>query len=698
MSQGTKLRRNIAFCGHSDAGKTTLLDQLLVQCGAATGAHSVDNGTSICDFDAEEILHHHTIETKLVHLQHQGHFFNLLDTPGYPDFIGQTVEALEATDCAAICIHAHAGIEVNTRRVFREASDCGIGRILVITRLDADHIDFEELWQSIQSSFGSACCLMNIPDHVGPTLSRVTGVFDDVLDRALSSSIASMKNGLIERVVEADEEWMERYFEGEVPSDDEVQRLVPQAVLRGTLIPVFCTAARSGVGLLELLNGLVWAAPSPEQMDRHAIDSDGNDVRLPADADGPLVARVFKNRIDPFVQKLSFIRIYSGSLAKDQSVHLCDQHKDLKMSPILDVQASHTHAIDHAEAGDIVAVAKMEDLHIGTTLGDYHLPDMHFPTPMVGVAVAPKGHNDENKLFNALHKLVEEDPTLKIERDAQTSQLVMTGMSEFHLSLIRERLQRRDHLEIEVSDPKIPLRETVMTQSEGSYRHKKQSGGRGQFGEVHLRVMPLARGTVIAEFATKERFPQMKQYHHDPQINFLWIDSIVGGSIPSNFMPAVEKGVRERMAKGVYAGYPIQDIVVEVFYGKHHPVDSSEAAFKIAGAQAFREVFMQAQPCLLEPIVHLQVTLPELCVGDLYGEISIRGGRVHGSEPGNDGWHSVSCEAPLRTVLHFGRVLSNFTGGQGVFTMEGSRFELMPANVQHEYRNGKVQEEDEVLA
>ncbi len=463
------------------------------------------------------------------------------------------------------------------------------------------------------------------------------------------------------------------------------------------MIPVFCTAAKNGIGLHELIEGLVWAVPSPDQVTRYVINDDGTASVIEQDSEGPLVARVFKNRIDPFVQKLSFIRIYSGSLVRDQSVHVVGQRKDLRMAAILDVQASQTHTIDHGEAGDIVAVAKMEDLHIGTTLGDKRLPEIHFPTPMVGLAVTPKGHADENKLFNALHKLVEEDPTLRVERDAQTSQLVMTGMSELHLNLVRERLQHRDKLEIEVSDPKIPLRETIQSSSDGSYRHKKQSGGRGQFGEVHLRIFPLAKETDIASFATKERFPQMKNHHYDPAINFLWVDSIVGGSIPINFMPAVEKGVRERLVRGVFAGYPIQDICVEVYYGKHHPVDSSEAAFKIAGAIAFRDVFLQAEPCLLEPIVKMQVTIPETAVGDLYSDMSSRGGRVLGSEANAGGWHCVMCEVPLRVVLHFGRVLSNMTGGQGSFTMEASHYEQMPMAIQHEYRSkSTVREEEEV--
>jgi elongation factor G len=698
MGHTIGLRRNIAFCGHTAAGKTTLLDQMLLESGAATGQHSVDDQTSICDYDNEEKLHRYTIECKVVHARVGNVVLNMLDTPGYTDLIGQTIEALAAADCAALCIHAHAGIEVNTRRVFRESSTAGLGRIVVLTRLDGENIDFEKLWANIQETFGPSCALVNVPVGISKDLKGVADILAESPDPNALMDVSKLREAFIERIVESDEDLMARYFEGDVPSASELKAAAAKAVVQGTLIPVFCTAAKQQIGVNQLLQGLVWAAPSPDQVERFSVDEEGSTHPIQQDSDGPLIARVFKTRIDPFVQKLSFIRIYSGSLARDQSVHVVGQRKDLKMAPILDVQAGQTQPIDHGEAGDIVAVAKMEDLHIGTTLGDTKLPELRFPTPMVGVAVTPKGHADENKLFSALHKLVEEDPTLRVQRDQQTSELVMTGMSELHLNLIQERLQHRDKLEIATSDPKIPLRETVQAFSEGSYRHKKQSGGRGQFGEVHMRILPLPKGTNIEEFATKERFPQMKHHHYDPLLNFLWVDSIVGGSIPVNFMPAVEKGVRDRMQRGVLAGYIVQDICVEVFYGKHHPVDSSEAAFKTAAAMAFRDIFQKAKPCLLEPIVQMQVTIPEACMGDLYSDMSSRGGRVHGSEVLGSGWQCISCEAPLRSVLHFGRVLSNLSGGQGSFTMEGSHYEMMPASVQHEYTSkAKVQEEDELL-
>jgi len=396
------------------------------------------------------------------------------------------------------------------------------------------------------------------------------------------------------------------------------------------------------------------------------------------------VAKVFRTRIDPFVHKLNFIRVYSGTLHRDDSVHASTARKNIKMGPILKVQGEKTTPIDEAGPGDIVAIAKMEDLHTGTVLGDYTLPEPTIPNPMVSLAVTPKTRGDETKLSGALHKVLEEDPTFHLDRDSQTHELVMTGMSELHLKVIQERLHRRDKLDVETKAPRIAFRETIQVPAEGKYRHKKQSGGRGQFGEIHIRMQPLPRGTDIEEFATKANFNSLKHYHYDEKSNFLWVDSIVGGVIPHNFMPAIGKGFAERVANGVIAGYPVQDVCVEVHFGKHHPVDSSEAAFKTAAKQVFKQVFEKAGPCLLEPIVKLDITVPESNVGDVYSDMSSRGGRVVGSDPAGGIFTAIHAEVPLREVTTYSRTLSSMTGGLGSFTMEFSHYENMPGGVQKE--------------
>jgi elongation factor G len=687
--------RNLAFCGHGSAGKTTLVDHLLLKTGAINGAPSVDNGSSVCDFDPEEKHHKYTVEAKLVHFDHQGRRFNLLDTPGYPDFIGQAISALYGVDTAVIVIDAHVGMKVNTRRMFNEAGKLGLGRMIVINKMDTDNINFAGLVDQIREVWGTGCVLVNVPVGHGASFKGVVSTLEPPLNTAGALVDPNeIHESLIESVVEVDEALMERYFEGQPPTAEELPGLVTRAVAAGSLIPIVCVSAKTGVGIPELLDALAMCALPPGALRRTAT-KDGEEIEVTPEAEGPLVARVFKTRIDPFVQKLSFIRIFSGGLKKDDTVHASGARKGVKLGPLLEVQANETKPIDHAGPGDIVAIAKMEDLHTGSSLGDYLLPPMQFPTPMVGLAVTPKSRGDETKLSGALHKVHEEDPTFRIDRDAQTKEMVITGMSELHLQLIRERLTRRDHVEVDTHEPKIPFRETIQAKAEGSYRHKKQSGGRGQFGEVHIHMLPLPRGVDIEEFASKAHFPSMKEYHYDEQNNFLWVNSIVGGTIPTNFLPAVEKGFKERMARGVIAGYQVQNVAVNVHFGKYHDVDSSEAAFKTAGSMCFRNVFQQAKPALLEPIVKMDITVPESAVGDVYSDMSSRGGRVSGSEAAGGGMQTVHVEVPLRAVTTYNRTLSSMTGGQGSYTMDFSHYEVMPPNVQQEVISKAKLEEDE---
>lgn len=677
--------RNIAFCGHGSAGKTSLVDRILTKTGAIKHPASVDDGTSVCDFDDEEKHHKYSIEASVVHFDHADKYFQVIDTPGYPDFIGQTIGALRPVETAVIAINAHAGIEVNTRRVFQEAGKAGLGRMIVITKLDDENADFPKLLAAVQEVFGHGCLPLNVPLGSGHQLRGVASTLKPPADvKAAVVDIAAINTAIVESCIEHDEEVTARYFDGQQPSDEEISRLIVEAVADGSVVPILCVATKSDIGVTELLDALALCALPPDKVKRTAKAADGSEVELTSDPAAPLAAQVFKTRIDPFVQKLSFIRVFQGTLKKDDTVHLSTSRKGVKISQLLRVQASHTEPVDVAGPGDIVAVAKSEDLHTNTSLGDLALPPIQFPTPMAGLAVSPKSRGDEGKLSNALHKIVEEDQTLHLDRDSQTKELVMTGMSELHLQIIRERLKRRDKVEVDVKEPKIPYRETVQNKAEGSYRHKKQSGGRGQFGEVHIRIFPLPLGTDIEEFATRANFASMREYHYDEKNNFLWVDSIVGGTIPNNFLPAVEKGFRERMERGVIAGYKVQNVGVEVHFGKHHPVDSSEAAFKTAGSMAFRNVFQQAKPALLEPIVTLHITVPSEKLGDINSDMSGRRGRVLGMDSAGGDLQTVTAEAPLAEVTTYARALSSMTGGQGSFTMEFSRYEVVPGNVQKE--------------
>jgi elongation factor G len=456
-----------------------------------------------------------------------------------------------------------------------------------------------------------------------------------------------------------------------------------------------CVSTKTGIGVDELLDVLSQAALPPTAIDRTA-GKDGDTVTLKADDAAPLAAQVFKTRIDPFVQRLSFIRVFSGTLKKDATVSSPGARKGIKIGPLLSVQADKTENVDQAGPGEIVAVAKNEELHTGTTLGEVELPPIKFPTPMVGLAVTPKARGDETKLSGSLHKITEEDRTVHLQHDAETKEMVLTGMSELHLSLLRERLKRRDKVEVETKEPKIPYRETIQANAEGSYRHKKQSGGSGQFGEVHIRMYPFPEGTTPEEYATKARFPQLKSHHYHEKNNFLWVDTVVGGSIPGNFLPAIEKGFLEKVASGVVAGYPVQNVCVEVHFGKDHPVDSNETAFRIAGRQAFAKVFKEARPSLLEPIVNLAITVPAANVGDVSSDLSGRRGQMVGMDSAGAGMTTVEAKCPLAEVMTYARTLSSMTGGQGSYTMEFSHYDIVPPNVQQQIiAQAKLKEEEE---
>lgn len=688
--------RNIVVCGHKSSGKTTLVDRMLTATGMVNRPASVDDGTSICDFDEEEKTHRYTIEATPVFFDYGGKHFHVIDTPGYPDFIGQAIGAMRGADTAAIVINAQSGIEVNTRRVFAEAGKAGLGRMFILNKLDGENVDFPALVESIKELFGDECVLLNVPVGQGAgfkgvvsTLNPPAGAAGAVIDPA------DIRDSLLESIVMADEEVMNRYLEGQPPTDEELTRLLGQGVADGSLIPMVCVSAKSGLGFNEMMDALVQGAVSADRVVRKGKKADG-EVEVKADPNGPLVAQVFKTRIDPFVQKLSYIHVFSGKLTKDTTVGVVGARKGVKLAQLFHVQGGDTVPLDEAGPGEVIAVTKVEDLQTGSCLGEVDLGAIPFPMPMVSLAANPKSRGDEAKVSGSLGKLAQEDLTFRRELDGQTKELVVYGMSELHLQILRERLKRRDKVEIETKEPKIPYRETIQQNGEGMYRHKKQTGGRGQFGEVHIRMYPFPSGANPEEWATKDRFPSLKAIHFHPENNFLWVDSVVGGTIPGNFLPAVEKGFLDRLGKGVVAGYPVTNVCVEVHFGKHHPVDSSEQAFKTAGSMAFKTVFLQAKPSLLEPIVKLEVTVPGDKLGDISSDMSGRRGRVLGMDSAGGNLQTLVAEVPLAEVTTYARALSSITGGQGSYTMEFSHYDLVPGNVMKDIiEKAQLKEEEE---
>jgi elongation factor G len=680
--------RNIVLLGHGSVGKTSLADLILYKAGVSKRLGSPEDGTSFLDIDEEEKQLHHSVTSHLCHFEHKGARINLFDAPGMPDFVGQVVGAMRAAETAVITVDAPNGVEIDTRKSFQHAGQRGLARMIVINKCDCDAGHLVNVIESIRDHFGAACVPINIPLVSGEEFSGVVSAVNppEAPPEGAVTDVQAAHRQLMDAAVETDEELMMRYLEDEPISSEERDTAVAKAVAAGTLIPIFCTCVKSDVGVAELMDAIAQYAPSPADLPRHVMKNGEDDITVEPDPSGPLVAQVVKTRIDPYISRMSYLRIYSGTLKRDSQVHIVQSDQNIKIGQLIDVQGGEHDQIDEAGPGEIVAVVKIEDLHTGNTLtdgsDDIVMPPMAFPRPMIGLAVEPKSQADQAKITDSLHKIEEEDPTFVVHHEEETHELVMEGMSELHLQLIQNRLHNRDKVDVVTHEPKIPYRETVTGEAEGMYRHKKQSGGSGQFAEVHMKLTPCPRDIDPEEYFTKERFEGMREYHYDPDINFGFVDRISGGSIPNQFIPAVEKGLREQLAQGVLAGFPVQDVVVELFFGKYHSVDSNETAFKIAARSCFRELFEKAKPSLLEPVVSLEVTVPSGAIGDITGDLSTRRGRMENMEEIPGGFTVIHASAPLAELMTYARGLSGITGGQGSFTMEFNHYEPVPGQEQ----------------
>jgi elongation factor G len=693
--------RNIALAGHRASGKSSLADALLLAAKAVDRRGSVDDKNSVADFTEEEHEHKFSIDAAVLHLDYKGKHINLIDAPGDPSFVGAALGALAAVENAVIVVSAVNGVEVNTRRMFNEAGRRGLARFLVVNKLDGDNVHFTDLLKVIRDTFGKACVLFNAPINPGPKLGGVISILNppDAAPAACPVDLAAARSQLVDAVVESDEALMEKYLlEGAVTAD-ELTVALPKALAAGTVVPIFCTAAKKDkdIGVAELLDGLAAYALSPAQASgKKAVKGSGEkaeEVPLKPDPAAPFVGQVFKAVTDKFVGNMSFLRVYQGTYKADQALVNARTDKSARTGGLFEVQGGKTTAVPDAVPGDIVAVTKVEDLHIGDTVASQphppKLPVASFPTPMFGLAVEPKARGDEQKISGSLSKIANEDPTFRVTRDAQTHELVITGMSQLHLDVLRHRLKRRFDLEVVTHEPKIPYRETVTTDSEASHRHKKQTGGRGQFGEVHLRVYPLPREIdseekLLEKFANKSKFEKMRSAHYDAEHNFAFIDTVVGGTIPNQFIPAVEKGCKDLIERGALAGYRIQDVAVEVYFGKDHPVDSSEAAFKTAGRVAFKNAFLAARPVLLEPIVNLEVTAPSKYTGAILGDLNTKRARVENQDSLPGDLAVITARAPLAEVARYAAQLGSITQGQGSYSMEFSHYDQVPGNVQQQ--------------
>ena len=657
--------RNVVLLGHGGSGKTSLGEAMLHKTGATNRLGSVDEKTSICDFYDEEKEHQHSIQSATVHVMHAGKLINIIDTPGYPDFTGSAIKAIPAAETAILVISAAAGIETNTRKMFQLATEVDKPRVIVINKMDAENAAFSELIKNIQNTFGSQCRCANLP---GSDKASVIDCIENQSGDSPVMDVGQAHTELIESVIEADDELMESYLGGEDISTDKISTVFVEALKAGTLIPIVFTDARREIGIQELLDIIVQYTPSPTQAKPVQLKNGDNVTALKADASGPLAGLVFRIGFDPRSNmKYSTIRLFSGTIKSDTNILRNNEKKSIRPGHILKAQGGETEQVDIGVAGDIITLAKVEELKIGDLIHDGNLSgniDMPaVPEPMFSLALEPATRGDEQKISTALERLCEEDPCFKTTRDQQTKELVANGLGDLHLRVTLEKMQNRFKLTVNTKEPKIPYRETITAKAEGHYRHKKQTGGAGQFGEVYLRVEPAERNS-------------------DPALQFSW--DIFGGSIPGQYEPAVLKGINEIMQSGVVAGFPMQDIAVSIYDGKHHPVDSKEVAFRAAGKGAFVDALEKARPVLLEPIVDMEVTIPAENVGDITGDLASKRGRVQGQEtlPGN--FIVIKARVPLSEVTQYNSQLKSVTGGRGSYGMTLSHYELVPPNVQQQ--------------
>jgi elongation factor G len=677
MADLTRIR-TLALVGPAGAGKTTLAEALLHRAGAIAQPGSVEKGNTVSDHDVLERRMLHSLQSSLLHFETaEGLRVHLIDTPGSPDFTGQALPALEAVETAIVVIDAQRGIEMMAQRMMDAARERGRDCAIVINKIDAPGLNLPLLLEQIQATFGKECLPLNLPNQGG-----VQDCFFNASGPSDFGSVEAAHRALVEQVVEVDAAFVDRYLnDGDVPAS-ELHEPLEQALREGHLIPVLFTAAKSGVGIPELLSVIDKLLPNPLEANPPAFERSEGDatelVRVKADPAEHVIAHVFQVRADPFLGKMGLLRVHQGTLTKNMQLFVGHGRKPVRVGHLFALQGKTQVPIDKAVPGDLCAVAKLDELHPDAVLHDaaedehLHLAPLQVPTPVHGLALAPTRHGDEQRLWDVMHRLVEEDPCLKLEQSAQTHETLVYGLGELHLRMLMERLKETFKFEVKTQPPRIAYRETVSSPAEGHHRHKKQTGGAGQFGEVYLRIEALARGAGI-EF----------------------VDAVKGGVIPGQYMPAVEKGVREACALGVVAGYPLVDLKVTVYDGKHHSVDSKEIAFVTAAKKAVQIAVREARPVVLEPMVNVEVQTPEAFVGDVSGDLASHRGQVTGTRAAVPGQLVVQGVAPLAELAAFQTRLNALTSGQARYTLAFSHYDPVPPSTQAQLASSYKLKEDE---
>jgi elongation factor G len=672
VANSIKRIRTVALVGQAGSGKTSLAEALLAQAGAIPAAGSVERGTTVCDYTPleKELQHSLKLAVATFPVKADGDEvrIHLLDTPGYPDFLGQALPALAAVETVAIVINAQNGVEMMTGRFMQWAQKRNLDRLIIVNKIDADNVDCEELLERIQQVFGRECLPLNLP---AANRSKVSDCFFAPAGDADFSSVAEAHRQLIDQVVEVDEQLMERYLEKGEVTPEELHEPLERALREGHLIPVLFSSAKTAAGIPELLDVMVKLLPNPTEGNAPAYVStpagggEPKELTPLPDPGKHALAHVFKIEIDPYIGRVAVFRVHQGRLTANMQLYIGEGRKPIKPGHLYMLRGKTQTEVHEAIPGDICAIAKIDEIQFDHILHDSP-EDAHvrgrpleLPTSVFGLAVQPKKRGDEQKVSDVLHKISAEDPCFHIEHNAQANETVMRGLGEMHLKAVLAKMSSQYKLELDTKPPSIAFRETIAAKAEGHSRHKKQTGGAGQFGEVYLRVEPLPRGK-----------------------GFEFVDAVKGGSIPNQFIPSVEKGVRSVLDSGFVAGFPIQDVRVIVYDGKSHPVDSKDVAFMSAGRKAFLDALAKARPIVLEPIVNVDIVVPEERMGDIAGELSGHRGQIKGSDSPRPGTVQISAQAPLSELEHFPARLKSLTAGHGSYSLEFSHYEAAPPQLQ----------------
>ncbi|MDD5644558.1 MAG: elongation factor G [bacterium] len=667
--------RNFVVLGHGTCGKTTLVDSLMHKSGENTRFGRVDNGSSVSDYADEEKERKISIFATPLHLTWKNRSIFLIDTPGYADFFGEVTASVRVADSAVIVVDSSAGIGVGTQRTWDETEKCGIGKLIYISRLDKENTDFSRTYDEIVKTFGKKCVPVVIPAGKEGNISAAANIINgnkiDLLEEPLRGKVSQYREKLIEAVAESDDALLEKYLERGEISDEELRSALKRSIVRGLVVPVLSGSADREIGTEELLDFIVEYMPSPADVSPAKF----SEREILPDPGAGLSAFIFKTITDPYVGQLTYFRVYSGLLKADSEVLNVSNGGKERIGHIYIIKGKEQISVSEAGPGDIMAVAKLKNTHVNNTLAAFGekmtFNPIIFPKPLVSYAVYAKAKGDEEKIGAGLHKIAEEDPTLKIGRNSDTKELIISGMGDLHIEIAMARIKHKFNVEANLSVPKVAYKETIKKLAEGHEKYKKQSGGKGQYGEVYLKIEPLERGK-----------------------GFEFVDEIVGGAIPRNYLPAVEKGIRESMTEGVLAGYPIVDFCARCYDGSYHEVDSSEMAFKIAGSKAFKDAFLKAKPVLLEPIMNIEVIIPSDYMGDVTGDLNAKRGRIVGMEPVGM-LQKVKAQVPQSEIFRYSTELRSMTGGRGTFTIDFSHYEEVPAHISQKVIDESKKQDEE---